>query len=160
MSNSAKGIALVTGASAGIGAIYADRLARRGFDLILVARNRDRLGEHAKRLAQETGRSVEAVAADLTDPVECRRLARAMKHVRLVVDPGLGYGGAGPEHEDGPMQLVNGPVRTLMHGTGTVLFYDAETRELLGFLSPMMTVDDLLEQFVPALIGNARAASA
>jgi hypothetical protein len=59
-----KGTALITGASSGIGAIYADRLARRGFDLILVARSRDRLNAHAKRLADETGRSVEIIAAD------------------------------------------------------------------------------------------------
>ena len=58
--------ALVTGASAGIGAVYADRLARRGHDLILVARDAVRLNRLAERLRAETGRSVEILIADLS----------------------------------------------------------------------------------------------
>lgn len=61
------GTALVTGASSGMGAIYADRLARRGYDLILVARNRDRLTGLANRITNETRRSVEILDADLND---------------------------------------------------------------------------------------------
>ncbi|MEY9358688.1 short-subunit dehydrogenase [Bradyrhizobium yuanmingense] len=49
MSVSLKGVAVVTGASAGIGAVYADRLAHRGHDLILVARHRVRLNQLATR---------------------------------------------------------------------------------------------------------------
>ncbi|WP_250503340.1 MULTISPECIES: SDR family oxidoreductase [unclassified Caballeronia] len=61
------GTALVTGASSGIGAVYADRLARRGYDLILVARNRDKLAALAERITNETRRSVEILDADLND---------------------------------------------------------------------------------------------
>jgi len=68
MSNSSpKGVALITGASTGIGAIYADRLARRGYDLILVARNAQRLKMLAERLHAETGVQVTALPADLND---------------------------------------------------------------------------------------------
>jgi uncharacterized protein len=62
-----KGVALITGASTGIGAIYADRLAKRGYDLILVARNEQRLSAVANRLRAETGVQVTALAADLND---------------------------------------------------------------------------------------------
>jgi short-subunit dehydrogenase len=61
------GTALITGASSGIGAVYADRLAKRGYDLILVARNGDGLKSLAARLTSETGRSVKALPADLGD---------------------------------------------------------------------------------------------
>jgi len=68
MSNSAsKGTAVITGASTGIGAVYADRLANRSYDLVLVARNEARLKALAARLTSETGRSVTALPADLTD---------------------------------------------------------------------------------------------
>lgn len=60
-----KGTALVTGASSGIGAVSADRLARRGHNLILVARDRERLTGMAARLGAETGRTVEVLVADL-----------------------------------------------------------------------------------------------
>ena len=60
------GTALITGASTGIGAIYADRLSGRCYDLALVARARERPEALADTLASQTGRAVEVMAADLS----------------------------------------------------------------------------------------------
>jgi uncharacterized protein len=68
------GTALITGASTGIGATYADRLARRGYDLILVARNRERLDALARRITTETQRSVEVLPADLNNRADLERV--------------------------------------------------------------------------------------
>lgn len=68
------GTALVTGASTGIGAVYADRLAKRGHDLVLVARDKARMEELAQRLVAETGRTVEVLVADLTDEADVARI--------------------------------------------------------------------------------------
>jgi uncharacterized protein len=96
MTASKKGTALVTGASSGIGAVYADRLAKRGYDLILVARNRDRLARLADRLETETGRLVEIIAADLTekeDVVRIETLLRTQSLITMLVN-NAGFGAA------------------------------------------------------------------
>lgn len=61
---------LVTGASTGIGATYADRFARRGHDLVLVARDRARMEALAARLRQETGVAIDIIPADLTQAAD------------------------------------------------------------------------------------------
>ncbi|MDY0882348.1 SDR family NAD(P)-dependent oxidoreductase [Dongia soli] len=78
-SSSQNGTALITGASSGIGAIYADRLARRGYNLILVARNRPRLDDLARRLADETGRTIEVIAADLSAKSDLARVENVLR---------------------------------------------------------------------------------
>lgn len=98
MAHAAKGTALVTGASSGIGAVYADRLARRGYDLILVARNRDKLTALAKRLGDETGRTVEVFAADLNNKADLTRvetLLRTDASITMLVN-NAGIGTAAP----------------------------------------------------------------
>ncbi len=62
-----QGTALITGASGGIGAVYADRLERRGYDVVLVARDRTKMEALSGRL-REAGSKVEILVADLTRP--------------------------------------------------------------------------------------------
>jgi hypothetical protein len=71
---SSKKIAVVTGASSGIGSVYADRLARRGYDLLLVARRRERLQNLATKLEQTYGIKAETFVADLEKEGDLARL--------------------------------------------------------------------------------------
>jgi short-subunit dehydrogenase len=91
---------LITGASTGIGAIYADRLACRGFDLVLVARNRNRLETLAERLREETGRSVEVVVvvADLSKKADLTSVEDILKtntNITMLVN-NAGFGATAP----------------------------------------------------------------
>src|SRR5258708_10949244 len=79
MTTQGKGTALITGASSGIGAVYADRLARRGYDLIIVARSRGKLDAVATRITNETKRSVEVLRADLNDKSDLARVEETLK---------------------------------------------------------------------------------
>jgi short-subunit dehydrogenase len=96
MTTSSLGTAVVTGASSGIGKVYAHRLARRGYDLLLVARNKERLDTLAAELTTATGRAVEVLAADLEKPADVARIVS-----RLESDPAitllLNNAGAGTE---------------------------------------------------------------
>lgn len=94
MDNINKGAALITGASTGMGAVYADRLARRGHDLILVARNTDKLKALASGIITATGRRVEVMTADLRRPDHLEdvtaRLREDPKIAMLVNNAGVG----------------------------------------------------------------------
>src|SRR6201987_3655565 len=91
-----KGTALITGASTGIGAVYADRLAKRGYDLILVARSEEKLSEVAARL-KPIGRRIETFPADLTKKEDVQRVAERLSTdstvTALVNNAGVGSAG-------------------------------------------------------------------
>ncbi len=70
---------LITGASTGIGATYADRFARRGHDLVLVARDESRMRALANRLQRETSVGIEIVKADLTSPADLARVESRLR---------------------------------------------------------------------------------
>jgi len=88
------GLAVVTGASSGIGEAYAERLAADGWDLVVVARSGERLNELAARLNKVHGVTVQAVQADLSRPAEVERLGgeiAAMPVDMLVNNAGLAH---------------------------------------------------------------------
>ena len=68
------GTAVVTGASTGIGAVYADRLARRGFDLLIIARDAKRLTDLSSELTSKTGRKVDIISVNLTNKEDLRKV--------------------------------------------------------------------------------------
>jgi short-subunit dehydrogenase len=80
MSNSSsKGTALVTGASRGIGAVYADRLAKRGYDLILVGRSEAALKTLTASLASASGRHISAIVADLNNKRDLKKVETKLR---------------------------------------------------------------------------------
>lgn len=101
--NTLKQVALITGASAGIGATYADRLAKRGHALVLVARDTHRLDALTTRLRDETGTSIEVLPADLTRDADVAKIEQRL----LTGDITLLINNAGMSLKGG--LLENGP---------------------------------------------------
>lgn len=89
--------AMVTGASSGIGATYAERLAWRGYDLVLVARNRERLQELADRLASASKVNIELLPADLAEPAQLASVEQRLREDTdidlLINNAGISNGG-------------------------------------------------------------------
>jgi uncharacterized protein len=78
-----QGTALITGGSSGIGSVYADRLARRGYDLVLAGRDPQRLEARVAKL-RSTGRKVSTIAGDLTNRADVKAIEQ-----RLLTDPSI-----------------------------------------------------------------------
>ncbi len=82
----ARTTALVTGASSGLGAAFARRLAALGYDVVLVARNAERLKAMADELEHDFGAACEVLAADLADRSDVQRVARRLADQQRPVD--------------------------------------------------------------------------
>ncbi len=97
-----KGVAFITGASSGIGAAFARELGRRGFDLVLTGRRRERLEALASVLTHDYGIQVEVVVAELAKDEDLEALAEKVHSQDqleiLINNAGFGAGGA-PFHE-------------------------------------------------------------
>ncbi len=118
--------ALVTGASSGIGAAYAERLARDGYDVVLVARRRERLEQLADELRRQTDTQVEVLAADLTDAGALAQVeARVAGDERLaLLINNAGFGGYRPFVEIDPKvvdDLIDIHIRAIVRLTRAAL---------------------------------------
>ncbi len=95
--NETKPTALITGASSGIGAVFAREFAARGYDLIIAARRTDRLDELAAEITASTGAAVKVVASDLSVPNSAAKLAKAVGSAPVdVLVNNAGWGSIGP----------------------------------------------------------------
>jgi short-subunit dehydrogenase len=89
--------ALVTGASSGIGVVFAREYASRGYDLIIAARRTDRLNKLAAAITKDTGVAVKVVASDLSVPNSAAKLAKAVGSTPVdVLVNNAGWGNIGP----------------------------------------------------------------
>ncbi len=135
---SGAGMAVVTGASSGIGAVYSERLAARGYNLLLVARRKDRLDELARALREKHGIQAEGFVADLAGDNGLRsaedRIAAADDLMMLVNNAGFGIRGLFQEsdiarqeemhrlHIIATMRLTHAALRGMMaRGRGTIV---------------------------------------
>ena len=145
------GTALVTGASTGIGAVYADRLAHRGYDLVLVARDTGRLEALATRLRAATGRSIEVLAADLADPAPLRtvmnRIAGDAAITMLVNNAGISLNGGLVDNAPDELErliAVNITAPTLLANVAAQAFVRAGRGTIVNIASVLAVAPEML----------------
>jgi short-subunit dehydrogenase len=91
--------ALITGASAGLGKDFADIFAKEGYDLVLVARSKDKLDAIAKELEKKYSKKVTVIAKDLSKPSAAKELWKLINDQKLEINclvNNAGFGSNGP----------------------------------------------------------------
>ena len=121
--NLAGRVALVTGASSGLGARFADVLAQNGAAVAVVARRVDRLKEGVARIEQAGGRAV-AIEADVTDPAAMRRAFDAAEQAFGTVT--ILVNNAGVAHADRAVELTEAGYRRVIDTNLDAVFFWAQ----------------------------------
>ncbi|KPL56072.1 AraC family transcriptional regulator [Prosthecomicrobium hirschii] len=151
---------LITGASSGIGATYADRFARRGHDLVLVARDGARMEVLAARLRAETGVAIDILPADLTHEADVARVA-----ARLRDDSGIGIlvNNAGAALSGGIADQTGAAIARLIALNTTSLALLAQAAgarfaaEGRGSIINIASVVGLIPEFAATIYGSTKA---
>lgn len=144
--------ALITGGSRGIGATYADRLARRGYDLILAARDMPRMEAVAQRITDSTGRMVELVRADMSQIEDVTALAKQIERdtaISLLVN-NAGVVLEGSLLENGPVELarfiaVNITAPTVLAAAGGRAFVRRDKGGIINLSSVLALYPEILD---------------
>ena len=143
------GTALVTGATSGIGEIYADRLAGRGYDLVLVGRNAEKLAALSTSLTSTHGVSVERIVADLGETTGLARVERRLETdasiTLLVNSAGLLGGGplsAGNLDDLTSMLTVNVIALTRLASVAAKAFTARQQGKIVNLASAMAFIDN------------------
>ena len=151
---------LITGASTGIGAVYAERFARRGHDLVLVARDRVKLEQLAGHLRQQHGVAVDVLAADLTQAddlaaVETRLRDDARIGI-LINNAGIAQSGSFTEQTaDSVERLIALNVTALTRLASTVTPRLVQSGE--GSIVNISSVVGLAPEFMMSVYGATKA---
>jgi short-subunit dehydrogenase len=147
-----KGTALITGASTGIGAVYADRLARRGYDLVLVARDQARLEALATRLRAETGRTVDILTADLAVPAKLAAVQQRVENdpslTLLVNNAGISLNGSLLENGSAELErliAVNITAATLLASAAGKAFVRRRNGTIINIASVLALAPEVLD---------------
>jgi uncharacterized protein len=151
------GTALVTGASTGIGAVYADRLARRGYDLVLVARDQARMEEVAARLRAQTGVAVEVLRADLTAADDLHRVEARLRDdaaITLLVNNAgaAAEGGFAAPHPDAQQRIIDLNITAVTRLAGAVVprFLASGSGAIINIASVLALAPEFFPGIYPA----------